>query len=281
MVFRKGLQISWHTVWQRSAFPMLRLCSALLFLAVLPLSAQNSDSSTTFTNSPQVPVERAPDGRSSMHIQSIDIPTISNAPFQAVVVTENTMILPDGSKKTNWNHRSVVRDSSGRVFQERRSFTPQGNVEETMLTEFDIEDPNLHELTMCHPFTKTCQVFRFQTQVTPPVQPSSLPAMRKLPNGTTIQNEDLGRNTVAGVDCLGSREIMTIPAGLIGNEKPQPVIKEFWYSPQLGVNLVTKRFDPRVSSIQNFTVTELNLSDPDPKVFAVPEGYRVIRNGPQ
>ncbi len=54
------------------------------------------------------------------------------------------------------------------------------------------------------------------------------------------------------------------------------MVKEFWYAPQLGINLVTKRFDPRVATIQNFTVTQINLSEPESKLFALPPDARII-----
>jgi hypothetical protein len=43
------------------------------------------------------------------------------------------------------------------------------------------------------------------------------------------------------------------------------------------LNLLTKRFDPRVSSIQNFTVTQLMQSEPDRKTFSPPDGYTIVR----
>jgi hypothetical protein len=92
----------------------------------------------------------------------------------------------------------------------------------------------------------------------------------------TITHEALGQKTIEDVDVTGSREITTLPAGQVGNEKPQPIVKEFWYSPRLGINLVTKRFDPR-SGIENFVVDHVSLSEPDPKMFEPPANYQVVR----
>ena len=79
-----------------------------------------------FLHAQGVPVH-ASDGGTRETLQSIDIVSVPNAPFSATVVTVWTSILPDGSTQTVKNHRTVVRDSSGRVFQERRSFTPNGD----------------------------------------------------------------------------------------------------------------------------------------------------------
>jgi hypothetical protein len=243
---------------------MLRiLVPAVLLVATLPLSAQE-------------PIQHAPDGGTMERIQSLDIPAIANAPFTAVVLTEVTRILPDGSKQTTWNHRNVARNSAGQVFEERRYFSPHGDTQETLISERDYQDPNLHELVRCSTFDRTCRTDSFNLRFTPPSQDASLPPSIKLPNGVTILRESLGHNTIQGVDCIGSRETTTIPAGLIGNEKPESIVKEFWYAPQLGVNVVTRRSDPRVSSIQNFTVTKLQLTEPDPSTFTYPANFTLI-----
>jgi hypothetical protein len=58
-------------------------------------------------------------------------------------------------------------------------------------------------------------------------------------------------------------------------------VKEFWYSPQLGINVSTKRFDPRASAIQDFEVGNISLAEPDAKMFEPPVGFRMVRMDPQ
>jgi hypothetical protein len=57
------------------------------------------------------------------------------------------------------------------------------------------------------------------------------------------------------------------------------VTKEFWYSAQLGLNLSTRRVDPR-SGIEVFTVNDINPSEPDPKLFDLPKDARVVDHRP-
>ncbi len=217
--------------------------------------------------------EHAPDGGTLQRIQSIDIPTISNAPFSAVVVTEWTRIMPDGSTALMKNHRTVARDSVGRVFEERRYFSPDGDKQMTVLEQMEYKDPTLHQLIMCMVRTRVCSVYTryFATtlsQATPPT------AAQSAANGTKW--EDLGKKVVDDVEVVGSHEVMTVPVGAIGNEKEQPVVKEFWYSPRLGINVTTKRFDPRASAVQNFYVTAINQGEPDAQLFHPPAGYRMV-----
>jgi hypothetical protein len=71
------------------------------------------------------------------------------------------------------------------------------------------------------------------------------------------------------------RETTTLPAGSLGNNSPILTKREFWYSPQLGVNLISKLQDPR-SGEQNFEVSDIAVGEPDAKLFEVPTGYKVL-----
>jgi hypothetical protein len=215
----------------------------------------------------------APDGGTQQRVESVVIPPQTNAPFSAVITTEWTRIMPDGSKATIRNHRTVARDSSGRVFQERRYFTPDGDKQITRLLELDYEDPARHETWVCHPNMQVCSVYKSGMSTMVTTQKSG-----PLPNGRgEVTLEQLGQKTIEGVDVVGSREVTTLNAGAMGNEKPQPIVKEFWYSPRLGINIATKRFDPRASAIQDFEVSLINLGEPDAKLFEPPAGFRVVR----
>ena len=215
----------------------------------------------------------APDGGTQERVESIAIPSMPNAPFSAVVTTVWTRILPDGSTQVIKNHRTVARDSSGRVFQERRYFSPNGDKQVTPLSALNYQDPNRHELYICRPDVRVCTVSPFYMPATAKLQQAG-----PLPNGAgSVTREDLGQKTVEGLEVLGSREITTINAGAIGNQKAEPIVKEFWYSPRLGINVITKRFDPRVSAAQDFDVGNVNLAEPDPKLFEPPSDYKVVR----
>jgi len=74
----------------------------------------------------------------------------------------------------------------------------------------------------------------------------------------------------------GGAAITTLAAGEFGNTRSEPIVKEFWYSPRLGLNIITKRFDPRSGS-QNFIVNHLSLNEPDPRTFEPPADYRIVR----
>ena len=222
----------------------------------------------------------APDGGTMERVQSVEIPTTPNAPFSAVVTTEWTRIMPDGTTATMKNHRTVARDGSGRVFQERRNFTPNGDKQVTAVFELDYYDPNLHQAMVCRPDVQACTVYRYDSPAaTGPTQAAATPFRGgAVQNGmSSVTQEPLGQKTVGGLELVGSREATTLSKGAIGNEQPQPIVKEFWYSPELGINVSTKRMDPRASAIQDFEVGNISTGEPDVKLFQPPANYRVVK----
>ncbi|WP_263367103.1 hypothetical protein [Edaphobacter bradus] len=215
------------------------------------------------------------DGGTRERIQTLTIilPT-TNAPFTATVTTELTKILSDGSSQTNWNHRTVARDSSGRIFEERRFFAPNGDKVATSIVQLDYSDPSRHEIYTCRTQEKTCYVSRYYAPESVRMEPAG-----PLPNGGgSVTREDLGKRMIDDLDVVGSREVTTLNAGVVGNQKTEPIVKEFWYSPRLQINIITKRFDPRFGAQkQNFVVSNINESEPDPKLFEPPADYRVVK----
>jgi hypothetical protein len=213
--------------------------------------------------------EHAPDGGTSERIQSVDITTKAGAPFRATVVTTWKRRLEDGTETTIYNHRTVARDSTGRVFQERRAFDPDGLTKETMISELDFYDPGREELTVCKPFTRQCMVWKrhfFSGDAKP------LPAKTEFPNGYTVTREALGEMTSENLTLTGSREVSSNPR----QGKSEPSIRELWYSARLGINIITKRFEP-LGGAQDISVQQIQLSEPDAGLFQLPEGYQVVQ----
>lgn len=60
----------------------------------------------------------------------------------------------------------------------------------------------------------------------------------------------------------------------IARDSTGRIYREYWYSPQLGINILSIRSDPRFGK-HTFTATNLIFSEPDPKLFELPEGYKV------
>lgn len=215
------------------------------------------------------PMQRPPDGGAREVLVSILIPSLPNAPFTATVNTESIRQLGDGTTITMKNHRAMARDDAGRIFQERRLLVPEDGKHESIVTQIEISDPVAHKLYICVPREKVCQLEAFTaTDVPPPESSGSGMA------GMT-RREDLGKQSVNGLEVTGTLETAVIESGAIGNDNPILVKREFWYSPQLGVNLISKRQDPRFGT-QNFEVSDIVLGQPEAKLFQVPAGFQII-----
>lgn len=89
------------------------------------------------------------------------------------------------------------------------------------------------------------------------------------------KTEQLGTQNIEGVDCEGTRTTTTIPAGAVGNDRPIETVYEKWYSKELQLVVMSKHTDPRIGE-QTYRLTNIVRSEPDPSLFSLPTGYRVI-----
>jgi hypothetical protein len=204
-------------------------------------------------------------------LTSIFVPPLANAPFTANVDTEWTRLLEDGSTRVVKNHRLIARDGQGRIFQERRMFGPQGSPIESQLWRTELAEPATHTIAYCDTRVHVCEL-RFYGGMTgmplPPAGPS--------PNGSgSLIREELGTQTLNGLELVGTRETQTVGPAVAGTDRPLVVVKEFWYSKHLGLNVLTKRVDPR-SGTEIFTVTDIRQSEPDTTLFRMPPDARIV-----
>jgi hypothetical protein len=226
--------------------------------------------SLSFAQAPQQ-TQRPPDGGTREVLISILIPSLPNAPFTATVNTEWIRQMADGSTITLKNHRAIARDTAGRIFQERQTLVPDDGKSQSGVSQIEISDPISHSLYICVPGERVCQLEEFSAPEF--VRPSSRSVAPKFPGAPEV--EDLGQQSISGLETVGTRETIVIPVGAVGNNSPLLMKREFWYSPRLGVNLISKRQDPRVG-IQNFEVTDIVLGEPDAKRFEVPPGSKIL-----
>lgn len=87
--------------------------------------------------------------------------------------------------------------------------------------------------------------------------------------------EDLGTRNIEGVEATGKRTVTTIPAGAIGNERPIEIVYEKWYSNELQLTVMSRHSDPRFGE-QTYRLTNIVRSEPDPSLFTLPSGYKVL-----
>lgn len=215
----------------------------------------------------------APDGRAPQFIAPLYIPPRPNAPFSAIAKTVWVRTLPDGSTVTSQNERHVARDADGRIFEERVTFVPVPNIgtRKMIVRATDYSDPVQHTRYHCDIFIKTCNLFPYYGQVTETV----IAAVLQPDRTTYLTRENLGNDVFAGLDVQRSRETTTLYSGSVGNTKTILRTVDYWYSPELGLNVQVKRHDPRDGD-QTLWISDVSLSAPEPAIFQVPADYRII-----
>lgn len=207
-------------------------------------------------------IVHAPDADPGSRFSTIEVPAKPGAPFEANVITSwKFRTTTHWNKRTMWNRRRIARDSRGRVFQERRMFSPNGDTKPTTVSELDFYDPSTGQVTIYDPRSRQCTV---QPYPMTRGDYAPLPTTQQGPQGVTIARTSLGPGTLQNQPVTGSRESLTFP----GMNSPSTVT-EFWYSAALGVNLSLKRTEAN-GDAQTFTVTDLEMREPDPKLFTPP-----------
>lgn len=213
------------------------------------------------------------DGGTREVLESIVVPTIVNAPFYSTLATEWIRPLADGGTVTFVNQRHIGRDSSGRLYEERWYLVPKNGTVKSKMNYIQIADPNKHTLYTCNIGRRVCELTAYYESVSTPRKAST--PTGPLPNDAGQQTaEDLGKQVIAGLETEGMRASTTLNPGVVGNDRPMTITREFWYSPQLGFNLLSKRTDPRIGT-QTFTIVDLSLSEPESSMFDPPEGFKI------
>jgi hypothetical protein len=226
---------------------------------------------------PQAGAQGAPgfDGGVTETLQSIYIPPLVGAPFSAVVHTEWVRFMPGGGSYTAVNQRRVARDGRGRIYEERWLLVPKDSGVQSRMNVIQIADANEHTLYNCFVFERRCTLLKFAEQAMSSYKPPVIPS-GPLGNGKGFTTHlDLGVRTIAGLDTTGTRETTTLNPGAVGNDRVFVTVREFWQAPQLGVNLLSSVDGPQTGR-QTFTLSDVSLSEPDPALFELPEGYEVL-----
>jgi hypothetical protein len=117
--------------------------------------------------------------------------------------------------------------------------------------------------------TKICRKFEYH-------QPPQLRRLSGLELGKNhnFTVEDLGSSTISGLAVRGKHITRVIPEGQLGNDRAFTTTEEAWRSEDLDLDVKLQRSDPRTGT-HTTTLTEVDLGEPDPAYFQIPEGYSV------
>lgn len=208
---------------------------------------------------------------------------VKNAPFTGDLVTETSQILSDGNHIRQSTTAHLVRDSEGRTRREQslNGLGELGAAANNAQAVF-ISDPVAGVSYALNPSNRTVSKLAEpgrgrggRNGKQPPA--ADAPRRGRGINAGESKTEALGRQTMEGVGADGSRVTQTIPAGAMGNELPIQVVTERWYSPDLHMDVLMRRNDPRYGE----TVTRLiNISRAEPShtLFEPPADYKTVED---
>ena len=196
-----------------------------------------------------------------------------NAPFSGVIQVQRTFVDKDGNVSNYKTMRNIGRDTQGRIFNEVRTLEPLSFTGTPDVRGILIYDPQTRTSTHLDPkaHTFTTGTVNRPPETTPPALLYASPTGTNLPPNPYLKEEDLGVHEIDGVSAHGVRETQIIPADTSAGREIQ-VTDEYWYSPDLRINLIIRHNDPRTGSV-TMTVTQITRTDPDPSRFQIPEDY--------
>jgi hypothetical protein len=252
-----------------------------------------------------------------LQVSDMDAAPVKGAPFCASITTEHTQIFADGNRIHTTDASTLCRDSEGRTRREAglnllgaAAQKPAGK----LITIFDplsgsryildSESKTAHKIAVppLKPgaiggeagenaaFEKGERVMVYHTEGGPgPGVPGIggpgpdtffkqvFVSKGEHANGPAPVTENLGDQTIDGIHATGTRITTTIPAGRMGNDQPITVTSERWFSPELKITVMTKHNDPWAGELKT-QFTNVNSSEPDPSLFAVPADYKVVED---
>ncbi len=257
-------------------FPRLFVLVPLTFSAIA-LHAQTSTGpadSLTF----QAAAIQTPNGAKVASVARVDgtqdlyVPPVPNAPFSATVLLNIGGVgrLPANS------YSSVARDSAGRVVIENRTTAFSHDLVDCSGSS-DVcnsnppaqETPNLRDRIYIDPVRQTyynctvkdhlCHALPYQSAIT-----------QRPENGLpfTPTTQSIGQKKIDGLQTIGTRKTTA----------PYHETDETWYSRDLQINLLTKR--TILNKTQSLQVKDPCRSEPNPKLFTLPSGYKNTSNPP-
>ena len=213
--------------------------------------------------------------RAKIELLSAHSKLVTGKPYSANSTTDTVQTLADGNRIVHHSSSVVYRDSEGRT---RREQTFAGFDSGPGETKIFIEDPVAKAVYVLDPGEKTARSISNSREVLLKLERSSdTMANVKLPRldeQHDIVKEDLGQKNIAGVQCNGTRQTITIPAGQIGNERPIAIVTETWFSPAIEAVVQSSTNDPRFGQT-TYTLANIELKDQPRALFEPPANYRL------
>ena len=206
----------------------------------------------------------------------LQVRAVTGAPYSARESMERTQTLADGSeealRRPNRSERATWRDSSGRIRIEEEAGLAVGSAPCSTYV-VRIEDPVAGYLYEVDSVNRIAH--RVLLKPLPAIAAADIPLDRPVRSGDPSKtSESLGSKTISGVTVVGTRETITYPAGSMGNDRPLGSSREYWVSPQLGLEVSSRNSDWSGTSTR--TLKDLSAAEPEASLFRIPARYKIV-----
>ncbi|MGA9068675.1 MAG: hypothetical protein WB424_00385 [Terracidiphilus sp.] len=218
-------------------------------------------------------------------------PRVTPLPYTAEYKTTRVRTLADGSLSTRESTEVVAVDAQGRRMTSTTTVPLTGD--QTPVTRVTVFDPIAH--------TNTSWTVPGQrvTVLTMPAPGALRPACA--PNSTATSSthfgatfgvdrtqpyrpniEDLGTDTILGLEARGRRTVTMIPAGKVGNDTPTQRTSETWtaITPGLAGLVVRQVTEDPLAGKTNKELVNFTQAEPDAALFQPPADYEVVNKEP-
>jgi hypothetical protein len=247
-----------------------------------------------------------------LQLVAADAQVVKGKPYSANTSTETVQTLPDGNRIAHRTVSRFYRDSEGRTRREQTFGNVNPDDSSPHEVKVFIEDPAIGTAFVLDPGSKTADkmqrtrkfldernaedggtriMIKSDNDSETGDQSAPGPMVVKFredrsgnPNTLAfpvpdekrdVVKEDLGTRNIEGVDCSGTRQTITIPAGAIGNEKPISIVTETWFAPVIAAVVESTSDDPRYGKT-TYQLTNVQLSEPSRSLFEPPPNFKVV-----
>ena len=207
----------------------------------------------------------------------------ARAPYTAEYKVTRVQTLANGTTITREDNEVRVVDAQGR----ERWETTRWSKEQGSVTDVNVHDPvarthtfwsTLAKRATVHPQPGSVQTHGCsERSAASETHSTGIHAVAGAsPARPTVEN--LGTDTIQGIEARGTRHTTTIPTGEIGNEAPLVSTYETWTAikPDLHQLLVRQINDDPRQGKTTWELTSFTQGDPDPALFQPPADYEIV-----